>query len=168
MNTFKHSKKDIEDAALLVKSKASLIRYFNLKPNGGTYRQFTKYISVYNIDTSHFTGELWSKGETKLTNKTLEAQSIKRSYTDAEILKKDSPCTKSQRLKQLMIKYDKKYECSNKTCSVTDTWNGSKITLDVDHINGDNMDNRLENLRFLCPNCHRQTPTWGKRKQINK
>jgi HNH endonuclease len=44
-------------------------------------------------------------------------------------------------------------------CGLTDSWNKESLTLDLDHINGNRGDNRLENLRFLCPNCHSQTPT---------
>lgn len=50
------------------------------------------------------------------------------------------------------------YKCSS--CKV-DSWNGKYIALDVDHIDGDNQNHSVENLRFLCPNCHRQTTTWG-------
>ncbi len=39
-------------------------------------------------------------------------------------------------------------------------WNGEPIPLELDHINGDHTDNRLENLRILCPNCHAMTETW--------
>ncbi|MGB1107008.1 MAG: HNH endonuclease signature motif containing protein [Candidatus Puniceispirillaceae bacterium] len=52
------------------------------------------------------------------------------------------------------------YECSG--CGIKD-WNGQPISLQLDHINGDNKDNRLENVRWLCPNCHSQTSTWGTR-----
>jgi hypothetical protein len=45
-------------------------------------------------------------------------------------------------------------------CSLTDTWQGKPLKLQLDHINGINNDNRLENLRFLCPNCHTQTDTF--------
>ncbi|KKM73984.1 hypothetical protein LCGC14_1404920 [marine sediment metagenome] len=45
-------------------------------------------------------------------------------------------------------------------CGVTDEWNGEKLVLHLDHINGNRDDNRLENLRWLCPNCHSQTPTY--------
>jgi 5-methylcytosine-specific restriction endonuclease McrA len=53
------------------------------------------------------------------------------------------------------------YKCAE--CGLED-WLGKPIALDLDHINGVNNDYRLDNLRFLCPNCHRQTDTWGNRK----
>jgi Zn finger protein HypA/HybF involved in hydrogenase expression len=48
-------------------------------------------------------------------------------------------------------------------CGLKDTWNGKPISLELDHINGVNNDNRLENLRMLCPNCHSQTETFKSR-----
>jgi 5-methylcytosine-specific restriction endonuclease McrA len=50
------------------------------------------------------------------------------------------------------------YKCVG--CGNTGEWNGKILSLEIDHINGDNKDNRLENLRILCPNCHSQTPTF--------
>lgn len=47
-------------------------------------------------------------------------------------------------------------------------WQGEKITLELDHVNGDNKDNSRENLRYLCPNCHSQTPTWRGRNNTGK
>ena len=46
------------------------------------------------------------------------------------------------------------------TCGTGDSWNGEPLTIELDHINGINDDNRVENLRWLCPNCHSQTPTY--------
>lgn len=69
-------------------------------------------------------------------------------------------------LRDNLIRYQlKEYKCE--ICGNTGEWNGKPITLQVDHINGDNTDNRLENLRFLCPNCHSQTPTFCSRKGEN-
>ena len=52
-------------------------------------------------------------------------------------------------------------KCSK--CGIIDTWNNKPIVLILDHINGINNDNRIENLRFLCPNCNSQTPTFAGR-----
>lgn len=57
------------------------------------------------------------------------------------------------------------YKCA--ICGITE-WQGKPISLELDHINGINNDNRLENLRFLCPNCHSQTPTYGSKNQSKK
>ena len=67
-------------------------------------------------------------------------------------------------LRQRLIKENIiEYRC--KTCGIIE-WNGISLSLQLDHINGVNNDNRLENLRFLCPNCHAQTKTWGKKSRI--
>jgi len=50
-------------------------------------------------------------------------------------------------------------------CGIVNQWNGMELTLQLDHIDGNNSNNDLSNLRILCPNCHTQTKTYGSKKQ---
>lgn len=73
---------------------------------------------------------------------------------------------KNDTIKKYLVKLEIwKYECIE--CGI-DEWNNKPISLELDHINGDNKDNRLKNLRMLCPNCHSQTPTFRRKKSSLK
>lgn len=63
---------------------------------------------------------------------------------------------------------DKIFENKCSECGCLPIWNGKKLTIHLDHINGDNTDHRIENLRMLCPNCHSQTETFGGRHHRKK
>lgn len=80
-----------------------------------------------------------------------------------DVLVENSTYKRSSLKKRLVSEGILKYVCS--WCGIKNEWNGKPITLQLDHVNGINDDNRLENLRFLCPNCHSQTDTWGSRGQ---
>lgn len=63
----------------------------------------------------------------------------------------------SENLKRHLLEYGVPYKCS--CCGISD-WQNKPITLEIDHIDGMRNHNKLDNLRFLCPNCHSQTSTW--------
>lgn len=54
------------------------------------------------------------------------------------------------------------------SCGVGTIWNGKVLTLQIDHIDGDFLNNQLENLRFICPNCHTQTENFGRKNVIRR
>ncbi|HJU55368.1 MAG TPA: HNH endonuclease [Pyrinomonadaceae bacterium] len=87
----------------------------------------------------------------------------------SEILVQHSAYTNITRLKiRLLREGFLEAKCYGRDCGLTD-WHGKPLSLQLDHINGDNLDHRIENLRLLCPNCHSQTETFAgknKRKQV--
>ncbi len=98
----------------------------------------------------------WNKGQT-----TGRAPAWDNKYSIDKVLIENSTyprhCLKRRIIKENLIEY--KCAC----CGLGDTWNSNDLVLILDHINGINNDNRLENLRFVCPNCDSQLPTYKSR-----
>ena len=148
---------NLEEAIKESYSIASVLKKLGLVATGGNYRIIHRKIKEQKLDTSHFTGQGHNKG------KKLDRPKISLN----DILKENSNY-QSYKLKNRMLKENR---ISNKCqeCGLENLWNGKPIKLHLDHINGDNTDHRIENLRMLCPNCHSQTETYaGKNKGKNK
>ncbi len=120
----------------------------NLKPAGGNYFQIAKYLKEFNIDTSHFKGRGWNKGLKGLGHPKISIE---------EILVLDSSFQSFKLKKRLFAANLKKESCEE--CGWAKRSEDGRIPLELDHINGNSRDNRLENLRVLCPNCHSLKPT---------
>ena len=149
MKARKYTDQQFTDAVKNNFSVRNALQALGLSPTGGSYKLFYVRVKNLNLDISHFTGQSYLKNKS-------HDWATKIPLTD--ILVKNSSYLNSNSLRKRLIKegvLDNK--CSR--CSIT-TWQGEKITLHLDHINGDNTDNQLSNLRLLCPNCHSLTPTY--------
>lgn len=78
-------------------------------------------------------------------------------WSEADIFCENSRVGRSQL--RALVKRLGLYDGKCAECGQGETWNGKPLTIELDHINGINDDNRKENLRWLCPNCHTQQPT---------
>lgn len=87
----------------------------------------------------------------------------KNKRSDGEVFCKNSTYRGNKELKKRLLK-DHGWEYKCKSCDIGDTYNNQPLSLQLDHINGINSDNRMENLRLLCPNCHSQTKTFSGKK----
>lgn len=145
-----------EEFAALCKNKNSLaeiLRHFNLHVGAGNYKTLKKRICQESIDISHITLGLNSnKGRLFLKERRTEEQVLKNIFVENSI-------TKGTTLKRYIRRFNFLiFKCS---CGQGEEWNGKKLVLQLDHINGRSSDNRLQNLRLLCPNCHSQTSTFS-------
>lgn len=139
-------------------SIAQVLVKLNLSPTGANYKGFKKLVKEFSVDTSHFTGQGHLKGKTHDWNPKVPIE---------EILVENSSYTSTNGLKKRLLKEGLlEYKCNN--CGIVD-WDGKPLALHLDHINGIGDDNRIENLRLLCPNCHSQTDTFaGRNIKINR
>jgi len=148
------TKEEIEEILEESNSLSEVMKKLGYTANrGNSYKPMKDYFNFLGIDTSKF-----SKNAAK------NFSHPKAELSD--ILVVNSNYTNMSRLKKRLIAANLiEYKCS--ICGNKGEWMGKEIVLQLDHINGNNRDNRIENLRFLCPNCHSQTDTFcrkGKKK----
>lgn len=130
---------------------------------GGGYRTIKAYIKRYQIDLAKFE-ELQLMERSK---KHLTLNFHNRKYTVSTVFQRATIKVAGDTLKKLMIESSNfEYKCSE--CPITDTHNGKPLSLQIDHIDGDCFNNEMDNLHFLCPNCHTQTSTYGSKNRIGK
>jgi len=146
-----------EDLAAVVRASRSfteVARRLGYKASGGIHRFLIKHIARLGLDTSHFTGQSWAKGR---------RFPGRRARPLSEILVEGSTYMGNAALRRRLIAEGLK-PAACELCGLTE-WRGQSVVLELDHVNGDHTDNRLGNLRIVCPNCHALTETYCRRKR---
>lgn len=157
----KYTKELLDNIVKDCTSIRQVILKLNLKEAGGNYDNIKNKIKQFNIDITHFGDDpqAWSRGKNKFTDNRIAWGTCKE-----KIFVKNSTISTC-----IVKKYLQQESTYVHICSICQNseWLNKPIPLELDHINGDNKDNRKENLRFICPNCHTTTDTY-RGKNINK
>jgi hypothetical protein len=148
----KWTREMLESAVASSKSVNDVLRKLGLDPVGGHHTHIARRIKAHGIDTSHFTPVV----------RTERMSHNQRRRTAEEILVEDTSAdtkrTPSSRLKRAMRELGMEERCA--LCGIESVWLGEPLPLEVDHIDGDWRNNRIKNLRLLCPNCHSTTDSY--------
>ena len=158
-STDKDIRKSVSDESIIAYcesniSRQAVLKSFGLNPNTNTnVNWLIRKIEKLNINTDHWLGQAHLRGKThSWLSKTPIENLLVYGTTPG-------PSFRKRLVKEGFL--EKK--CYDSRCGITD-WYGSPISLQLEHINGDHLDNRIENLIFLCPNCHSQTDTFCRKK----
>src|SRR3989344_7431612 len=148
MKARRWTKEQLFTAAKNSYSIRTVLRKLGLKEAGGNYAKIHKYLRELKINTRHFKGQGWNKGLRGIGKPLIPLK---------KILVRNSTF-QSYKLRNRLFKSGlKKQNCE--ICGWSKKTVDGRIPLELDHINGDRQDNRIENLRILCPNCHSLQPT---------
>jgi hypothetical protein len=151
----KYTKEILEPIVKDSKSITEIIKKLNKKFSGGINSHLKIKIKEFGIDISHFNRNGYNKGKSPINK--LTHQEI---LVENRVNRKES----TQRLRRALIESGREYKCEE--CGLKPVWNNKPICIQVDHKNGNWFDNNPLNLRFLCPNCHSQTETFGVKNAI--
>ena len=149
MTKYKYSEEQITEAVKESVSVAEVMRRLGMRLAGGSHAHIAKRIKKLGLDTKHFLGKGSNRGETK------KGGPDKIHWSLILVIDRQNGRRESaSKLRRALIEYGRKYICD--WCGQLPEWCGLPLVLEIDHINGNFLDNRPENLVFLCPHCHSQ------------
>lgn len=142
-----YTQQQVVDAVKASDCYADVFRHLGKTVNGGSYKWLKSLIVKHGADTSHFLTpkELFDRNRDLRGGKGVDYSTIDDLSSNVRI--------RAKVLRKFLLSHNKPSECF--TCGLSE-WLGSPIVLDVDHIDGNCLNNHIDNLQLLCPNCHRQ------------
>ena len=152
-NNEKYTREVLEEAVRDSLSVQGVLRRLGLKMAGGTHAHVSRRIKTFGIDTSHFLGQAANQGQ-------WHKGSGKTPWQDVLVLRQFGHRQKAHVLRRALIESGRAYHCERHNCPVGAEWLGKRMILHVNHKNGNWLDDRAQNVQFLCPNCHSQTPNY--------
>jgi Zn finger protein HypA/HybF involved in hydrogenase expression len=153
----KYTEEELKNAIKSSLSIAQVCRLLGIRPVGGNYKSLKKKIKTLDLDITHFTGAGWNVG--------LRYKPFGKRILLEEILVENSSYSNTSSLRLRLIKEGlKKHKCER--CLNTE-WLGQPIKLELNHMNGVNDDNRIDNLEIICPNCHSITENYRGRNKLS-
>lgn len=133
-------------------SIADVIKKLGLPISGSMYRWIPAVIDRHRLDRSHFLGIRKNSGALH------KGGPRKLNWVDVLVVNRlNGTKEKSPKLRRAMLESGIPYKCL--CCEQGNSWLGKPITLQIEHANGNPLDNRPGNVCFMCPNCHSQTST---------
>ena len=156
----KYTKEILEIAVKDSHSISEVVRTLGMDRSGGSNRYIKRRILQFDIDMSHFVN---CTNCAYLENKVFRE---KLHFEDVLVLNRVGRREAAKILRRALKESGVEEKCI--FCGISDLWCGKKIRLEIDHVNGCGVDNRKENLRFICPNCHSQTDNYKNYKIVKK
>jgi len=148
LNNTKYTKDILEEIVKRNVSIYGVLKELNLKLSGGNHSHIKTRIKQCGISTDHFLGRRSNCGPNH------SGGPAKLKTNDILVYNRKGRRESIRRLRNALIDAGIEHICND--CGIRDTYNNLPITLEVHHIDEDFLNNRIENLKFLCPNCHSQ------------